>query len=90
MQICSKFAAVCNEIFPVVAMHSAAVAMFVVALNSTRKRRRNGGNVALQKLPPGGLGSKHPHKKRPMRRYELQTGKAAWILQPERTKFFLD
>ena len=83
----SKFVVACNGIVPLLTMNAAAVAMFV-AVNSTRNRRREGGHAT--RLPLGGLGSKHPNKKRPTARYVLEIGKAAWKLQPKRTKFFLD
>jgi hypothetical protein len=90
MQSYSKLGVVGNGIIPLIAIHAAAVAMFVVALNSTRKRRKDGGHVYLTSLSPGGLGSKHSNKKRPTARFDFEVGKAAWNLQPERTKFFLD
>ena len=75
MHFYSKLNVARNKIIPIIAMQAAAVTMSVV-VNSTRKRRREGGHVYLASLPPGGLGSNHSNKKRPTARYVFTVGKA--------------
>jgi hypothetical protein len=86
----SKLAAIAPGLGPVGAW-SVAVASLILSVNSTRKRRREGGNdVRFGKLPPGGLGGTRPGRKNPTPRYPDANGKAAWQNDPTRTKFYKD
>jgi hypothetical protein len=86
----SKFAAVAPRLGPMGAW-SVAVACLILSVNSTRKRRREGGNlVRFRKLPPGGLGGLRPGRKKPTPRYPDANEKASWQNDPTRTKFYKD
>jgi hypothetical protein len=86
----SKLAAVAPGLGPVGAW-SVAVASLILSADSTRKRRREGGNdVRSGKLPPGGLGGLRPGRKKPTPRYPQANGKASWQNDPTRTKFYKD
>ncbi len=70
---------------------SVALACLILSVNSTRKRRRERGNVVrFRKLPPGGMGGSRPGRKKPTPRYPDANGKASWQNDPTRTKFYKD
>ena len=69
---------------------SVAVAAVTLAVNSSRKRRREGGPDEHVRWVPGGRGRRRDGRKRPMPRYEGASGKTAWTMRPERTQWWLD
>ena len=73
-------------------VYSCAAAMaLMVAINSTRKRRRASlGDISPFRLPRGGRGGTRENRKPPSPRYKNSTGKDAWMFQPERTQFYLN
>jgi len=86
----SKLAAVVPGLGPVGAW-SVALASLILSVNSTRKRRREGaGNLLFGKLPPGGLGGLRAGRNKPKPRYPDANGKAAWMMDSMRTKFYKD
>jgi hypothetical protein len=86
----SKLAAVVPGLGPVGAW-SVAEASLILSVNSTRKRRREGaGNLLFGKLPPGGLGGLRAGRNKPKPRYPDANGKAAWMMDSMRTKFYKD
>ncbi len=74
----SKLAVIAPGLGPVGAW-SVAVASLILFVNSTWKRRKEGGNVVrFGKLHPGGMGGSRVGRKKPTPRYQPGNGKASW------------